>query len=244
MGSDKKAEVFFKNLDMSVSFQNRLREIRKSFGLPSSGYKSLKKARDWLWKLDDEGYGDMFKKNNRYREMKSYEAAKNALMGEFRIPPSFASLLDDKILSPNAGEAIWSWESVAHGCTLVDPTEEDRLYNFKLRKYWDASLPTAKLLIHAGAKKTDVLDYVRNNWDRIQELIKTRKPIKGIRSRPNKSRDEIIFEYWNMSREQLGVKKGRYKIFKVQELLKEEQGIDETDYNIKRICIEQQRLKK
>lgn len=243
MGSDSKGKIFFGKLDMSASFQKRLRETRKLFGIPQLGFRTIKKGDEWLWSLEDEGMAGLFKNDGRYEKYVNYGKAKEGLMNEFSIPPSFAAALDGKVLFAN--RVLKDTLPLSFGCVLLDPGDEERMHLFQPEQYWSRSRTShATLLIHAGASRSDVISYIRRNWDRIQDLVSGSSSSKRIRKSTMQRRDEVIFEYCSMTREELGLKTGEYKTSKVKKLLATEQKIFESEGNIKRIYREQRSLQR
>jgi len=243
MGSDRKAEVFFKKLDKSTSFQQWLRKIRKQFGIPLSGFKTTKKASEWLWNTEDEGMIAMFKRDGRYEKFQAYSKAKEELLNEFSIPPSFAATLDGKILyaqdvKQNDGGLL------PFGCVLIDPRDQEYMHVFQPEEYWKASrVPHATLLIHAGATKSGINDYVVKNWHRIQELIEGNTKTKRIRANTKEERDKVIFELCSKSSKELGVKGGLNREYRIKQILFDDHRIRMSESNIKRICAEQRRIR-
>ena len=118
------------------------------------------------------------------------------------------------------------------------------MHVFQPEEYWKASrAPHATLLIHSGATKSGINDYVRKNWHRIQELIEGNTPTKRIRASTKEKRDKVVFGLCSQSSKELGVKDGLNREYRIKQILLDDHGIRMSESNIKRICAEQRRMR-
>lgn len=239
MAGDKKALIFFGDLELSTSFQERLRNIRKQFGVPVGGFKEKQKATQWLWGLEYNLYDDMFKEDNKnYRKLQAYKDARKQLIKDFNIPPPFGGILNKKIVySKNI--SIEDWEYPTFGCSILEYGHEEETFDPK--DDWDSKKSYAILLIHDGANKSDVKKYIEKNWYRIEKLIESSKRIYKRRKR---GRDEIILDLCNKSGKELVVKNGLSKEYRIRQILAEKHTIYTSEGNIKRICTEERKRRR
>jgi hypothetical protein len=236
MSSDHKGLVFFGKLDQSEKFQKSLREIRGQFDVPLNGFKTKEKASDWLWNLEYRWNDDMFKKDNKgYRKLKAYKEARKQLIRYFKIPPIFARVIDQKIsYAKNIFPKI-SWPDF--GCTILEI--EDRESTFDPMDDWEGSYAT--ILIHQGANRSGVREYISQNWDKIEAII---KKVPRLRKRTKQERDNIVLSLCCKSSKELGVRDGLSREPFIKNILAEDYHFYMSEGNIKRICAEQRRIKK
>lgn len=107
------------------------------------------------------------------------------------------------------------------------------------------------LYIPPYISKKDLISIIERDWNfeikkRLLEKNKSNKntgELLKVRTHLNRKRDNIIYDLYNKTRQELGLKRGEYKEIKIASLLKEEHGISIEPENIKMIVLRQRRLK-
>ncbi|HEY4515583.1 MAG TPA: hypothetical protein VJH67_00110 [Candidatus Paceibacterota bacterium] len=236
MSNDKKVSVFFEKLDKNKLFQIKIRNIRAGFGIEIDGYNSLKDGFGWLLKKEswDE---DMFKKNDvDYQKLQSFNKAKQNLIGDFKIPLSFVEFLESKIVFSDKVLKKYFLPN-NFGCLLIESRFQDQEFNPE--EYWKKSgEPYVKLLIHKGASRDSVKEYISKNWKKIEKIIG--KEVR-IRKRPMSERDGLIFDFSKKSNEALGIKQYEKSRDIVIARLMKENGFSEVTAEIVRKVVSLQK---
>ncbi|MEK7537255.1 MAG: hypothetical protein AAB584_02320 [Patescibacteria group bacterium] len=119
-----------------------------------------------------------------------------------------------------------------------------------LSKFGDIYKKGLFIYISPYTSKSDLILAVNKKWPEIKNELQKKninnKNLKGllrVRSHTKKERDKMIFDLYNKSREELGLKRGEYKEIIVSLLLKK-QGIDVQPENVKMIVLRQRKLRK
>jgi hypothetical protein len=237
-----KAEEVFYRLSFKPDFRNDLKLFRHKFDIPQNGFKNELDLKDWLAKRDKYldkliAKGKITNKDSKPIDMLDYLLSQIFILKKYKIPITSASqdVLENYILSNNKIQLPLRSENLC--CEIITP-EEIKLENTKQ--------PFIELRIFDRASQSDVCDYVKDNWHFIKTILRLKKKDGQngrIRKIVNKERNEIIFNLYRKTREELGIGRGEYKDIKISSIMKKEYGIEITPENIRKIISRQRKLR-
>lgn len=227
---DAVAEMLYR-ISQRQSFQSDIKKLRKRYGIPENGFSNEKSVRDqWLmdkWTFDQES---------------DFNSEIEEITIKYKLPLGSWLLLEMYILTNNAFEIISPFPKDFFICEF-DQLAYDSNMIFSIEDKWIKNgRPFARLYISENASLPMVKNYLDKHWRFIQKYVfgKT-KSQKTIRRSRFSKRDELVWYYYNLSREELGLKSGYYKDIEVSNILREKHGIKITPDNIRKIV---QRMKK
>lgn len=99
-------------------------------------------------------------------------------------------------------------------------TDEEK----EIKKFYSKE-PYVKLLIFGTSTKSDIIKYIKNNWDKIEKILEQQgcKPKGRIRQSPKKKRNYYIKRLWEKPLKELqemANSKNNYKDLLIQKILK------------------------
>lgn len=100
--------------------------------------------------------------------------------------------------------------------------------------------------------KTNLIEAVGMKWKEIEKILDKKnrnnhsyKKLKNLRVHSNWERDRLVYDIYNQSRQNLGLKKGELKNFGVSRILREDYDIHNVSpENVKTIVSRQKKLRK
>ncbi|OHA58816.1 MAG: hypothetical protein A2571_00310 [Candidatus Vogelbacteria bacterium RIFOXYD1_FULL_44_32] len=182
--TEKTYEVFL-DLLRSKKFVNDVIKFRKNNEIPENGFADdPMKILDTKWK-DPE------------RKLKA-EVKLAEFLKRYDLPPSAHDVASSYIVDGLTPEVAIAEGHMFYGCSIENPSNKGTYKSSE--PIWRASgKKYVSLLIHEGAKVSDVKKYVEYNWDQIEEIISVplgeknnQKVKKRIRMKVNRLRDERV----------------------------------------------------
>ncbi|MDD5760360.1 MAG: hypothetical protein PHI06_14935, partial [Desulfobulbaceae bacterium] len=159
------------------------------------------------------------------------------LCKKYRIPFAYAFYLHDYIsysrtFPDHDVSFVTIGQPTKHTFEPFDPDHEGY--------YQRRGEPYAKLLISGDGHKSDVLKYIENNWDKIEDILKEQgwtRP-KKIRKTINKDRNRLVKQLWLCSTKELqklaDLNDTKYKDRLIQKVLKK-RGISLSEGYIRKL---------
>lgn len=203
-----------------IGFQKDMKIIRKTFDIPENGFINHQLAERW-WK--NKLNIDFYK-------------ALDGIIIEHKLPLGSQNLLESYILI-NDFNFLPKLPNDFFNCEF----EEQNLYQEKtpLEKKWDKSgKKYIRVYINEDCSLPMTKKYLETHWQYIKKYIflKT-KGQKIIRRSRNDKRDELVWYYYQQTREKLGLKRGDYKDIKVAKILDSEHGVKISPENVRIIAL-------
>ena len=209
----------------SERFKLDIKNIRREHGIPQNGFKNIDYG-EWA-----EDYNYLFLEFRRDIDNilikhglplgAGFPLEVYTLTNKFSLlsknPPNFYSCDLDQTWSPG----------------ISSPIEE------KWRKSGEKFV---RVYIGENVSLRMVQNYIEQHWSIIQNtFFKNSESKKLIRRSSNFERDKLIGYYYQKSRSELGLIKGKYKDMKVADILMDKHGIKITPEHVRKIA---QRMKK
>ena len=187
--SKTKYQILWDELKSKKFFRKGVSEIRKDFHIPSKGFKTENERDIW--------HNWLVKSKDRHKKFMSAFADLNMncfaeLDKKYKSEAASAGNLDIALLTyVQRGE--YDKDFLAYNL--------EKPYGANLRKFEN----TWAIVVHEGAEKQDVIDFVRKEWDSIRILIGggTKNKYPRIRVRTKADRDKRIFQLYSKKTEEL-----------------------------------------
>lgn len=186
-----KAEEFLYKLSLRRDFQHDLQVYRLAIDMPQDGFVGEKERQNW------------FKRNKDFDGMRAVFAI-HELRKKYKIPLAYMFALDSYLFFGDARGMEWmnKWSNVLilppkHTLNQSDADMEEL--------YRDNGEPYAKLLILGNGTKSEALDFINNNWEKVEGILKKQGWVKKKRvGRTHyKQRNALIKELWGLPTEKL-----------------------------------------
>jgi hypothetical protein len=218
-GDFNKWEEIFHRVILRDSFNNDVKKSRKSLGIPIAGFFSEEKRLKWL------------SKNN----ILDVWASELELLKRYNLPLTCRSMLSNYL--------FFNGEVKLHSMQKPVIATIDKYTNNK-NAYKEFGQPFVKLYIFDDSNLKGVQKFIKDNWETVKGMFFEQRQIDipEVKRMRNKQRDKEVFQMYQKSREQLGLKKGESKDRVVANLLKVKYpGL--TDDNVRKIVGEQKALR-
>lgn len=243
MSANKKAEELLYKASLKKSFDEDLINIRKEYNISEIGFDTLTKACGWRFANKGKFVDFFVNKSKETAESLLKEREFNRrlieILKKYDLPITLLYSLEEYVLYnkpfniPN--------QKPYFACAIDNPKwDNSPLSEDEYWKYMDISY--VRLLIHRDATRHDVKKYIDRNWSEITMYFNKKRKTKTnrIRVSGNRQRDEMIFELYSKTREELCLKKGEYKDIVVSGKMNE-LGFMEVTSDIVRTIVSRQR---
>jgi hypothetical protein len=173
-----KAIEFLYKLSTRSDFINDIKEIKKKLKIPDNGFKAI----------DDQERLKWFKKTNTLDLMKKYLFIRE----KYSIPIAYNSVLQEYIETGKLETKRKQDELSA----FIDPVAHIKNTGNAEDYFREIGEPFAKIIILGNNSKTDVINFIDNNWEKIEDVFLEQGHIVGkrVRKSTNKNRDSLIIE--------------------------------------------------
>lgn len=220
---------------MSDEFWDDVMEIRKEYGIPTDGFKKEEEKMEWLEKHRD-----------RITEIFPLEID---MAAKYRIPVFNRTDLSWYLYFGNRNNKILNEKISDQTDFLIDPVAH--LYGSKNGNlddmYIDAKQPFVKLYIFDTAGSKGTARFIKENWDKIEEMFdeQRQESKKLIRVKNNKDRDDLIYQFSLKQKSELGSDyKNEIKEILIARLMRENGYTEVTPEIVKKVVFQQKNLRK
>lgn len=220
---------------MSDEFWRDVARIRKEYDIPLEGFKNENEKIDWLEKLN-------------LKALKIFTSEID-LSIKYQIPIFNRADLTWYVYFGNPNQRKLNSQTYEDTDVLIDPiahkdyalhlTNPDRLYV-------DAKQPFVKLYIFDTATSKGTTKFIKENWEKIQEILMEQRQDtkKRIRVKNNRERDELIYELSKKSTKELKQLAKQTKEMAIAKIMRENEYSEVTDIIVKKIIVQQNKLRK
>lgn len=214
-------EIFHK-LSLKEEFGKDLIEARKVLGIPERGFKEQVERLNWYEQPHDSLLLiDMWLK----------------LRKKHKIPLAHMLALEDYLFFDRAGAIT---QQIPEPALILPPAHTLDEDDPDMEEFYSRNdEPYVKLIIPGSSTKSDILDFLRENWSRVEDVLKQQGWTRPRRIRKteeeNRKRDKRIKELWRKTKKELGNEDAHYKDLLIQKILKQEGFGDVNEGYIRKV---------
>lgn len=216
------------------SFQATLEELRSRYGIPAGGFRSFREASNWWFTNGSE----------------TFHQNVHDLIRSQKLPLASHKLMEDYVLSDNIFPLLPKRGSFSCEYDQYIPSSQRVLgihESFSREYAWqDADKPFIRIYIGEDTSLPSLKRFLDKYWPNIrQDVFQKAKGTKVARRSLYSDRDELIWFYYQKSKEDLGVgsKYGLTRDIQVSNILEDEHGIRVSPENVRKIVQRKRQLR-
>jgi hypothetical protein len=241
----KLSELIYR-VSQKKSFAITTAQFRNEWGIPAEGFKDEQIMIRWFQKVRRKNAREIAAQKKTF-SYDLYLEHINKIRDNFDLPPT-----------PGATNALQTLLLMGEIMPDLAPNFSnsfvflDKLFEYKHKN-------VVRIGITKGAGKKDVLEWITKHWAEISKHFELapgsnltfqphnphiKPPVrKRIKSAKNKDRDQRIYELYQKTRQELGLRPGQYKEIQISKLLRKEGFGDISPENIRKIVQRQKKLR-